>query len=475
MHRSFPPGPDGRPSIANLIELRRDPLIMFTRLAREYGDIAHFTIGPQHIFLLSHPDLIRDVLVTNQRNFVKGRGLEQAKRVLGNGLLTSEGELHLRQRRLIQPAFHRQRIANYAGTVVTCADRLSNRWQKGATCDIAAEMASLTLAVVGKTLFDTDVEDQADEIGAALTDLLQVFTIFTLPFANLLERLPLPSNRRFQRAHARLRATVERMIAERRVSGDQGDLLSMLLLAADEEGGMSDQQIFDEVMTLFLAGHETTANALAWTWYLLGQNPDVEARLHAELDQVLGGRLPTINDMERLPYTRMVMAESLRMYPPAWIIGRRAIADYQLRNYMVPAGSILLMSQWVMHHDARFFPDPQRFYPSRWAPEAQAGRPKFAYFPFGGGPRICVGEQFAWMEGILALAVIAQRWRMQLVPNHPIALQPSITLRPRYGMRMTLIPRIPSVAGAPIHARPLPANPVASAATQPSSAHPDRI
>jgi cytochrome P450 len=410
-------------------------------MARDYGDIAHYEIGPQHLFFINDPDLIRDVLVTNQKNFHKSRGLERAKRLLGNGLLTSEGEFHLRQRRLAQPAFHRQRIAAYGSTMVDFAERARSRWNDGATLDMHTEMMRLTLDIVAKTLFDADVDAEAAEIGRAMTTAFESFNYAMIPFTEYLDHVPIPPVRRFNSARDRLDKTIYRLIAERRASGeDRGDLLSMLLLAQDTEGdgtGMSDTQLRDEALTIFLAGHETTANALTWTWYLLSQHPDVEQRFHREIDS-LNGALPTIDDLARLPYTRMVLAESMRLYPPAWAIGRRAFAPFQMREFNVPAGTVVLMSQYVMHRDKRYFPDPDRFDPERWTPEAQAARPKFSYFPFGGGARVCIGEQFAWMEGILLLATIAQQWRMRLVEDQVVDVQPLITLRPRYGMRMSL-------------------------------------
>jgi cytochrome P450 len=302
-------------------------------------------------------------------------------------------------------------------------------------------MMRLTLAIVGKTLFDADVEGESQEIGAALTHLMEMFPLTSLPFYGVLEKLPIPPIQEAERSRATLDALIYRMIEQRRASGeDTGDLLSMLLLAQDElgTGSMTDTQVRDEAMTLFLAGHETTANALTWTWYLLSQHPDIATRLHDELDTVLAGQLPTPDDVARLPYTRMVIAEGLRLYPPAWTLARLALNDYEVGGYCIPKDSIVFMSQWVVHHDARFYPDPLRFDPTRWSPAEQAKRPKFAYFPFGGGPRLCIGEQFAWMEGILLLAVIAQRWRLRLVPGHPVAPYPLVTLRPRHGMRMVV-------------------------------------
>jgi cytochrome P450 len=438
---AYPAGPVPRYPGQFLVHMVRNPLALFIAIAGEYGDIAHYRIGAQHLFFFNHPDLIRDVLVTNGKNFHKSRGLERARRLLGNGLLTSEDEFHLRQRRLAQPAFHRQRIAAYAATMTSYAGKMSDSWRDGVTVDMHREMMRLTLDIVGKTLFDADVDSEAAEIGQALTTAFESFNFAMLPFTEYLEKLPLPAVRRFNAARARLDRTVYRMIEERRASGeDKGDLLSMLLLAQDTEGdgtGMSDTQLRDEALTIFLAGHETTANALTWTWYLLSQNPEVEARMHAEVDSI-GDRLPTYEDMAALPYTRMVLAESMRLYPPAWAIGRRAMESFEAREFTVPANSVVLMSQYVMHRDARFFPDPDRFDPDRWTPEAQAARPKFSYFPFGGGNRVCIGEQFAWMEGVLLLATLAQKWRMRLVDGHPVELKPLITLRPKHGMRMML-------------------------------------
>jgi cytochrome P450 len=435
------PGPRRRVPALDALRMGRDPLGFLTGLRDRYGDIARVPLGAETLYLFSHPDLVRDVLVTNHRNFHKGRGLERAKMLLGDGLLTSEGEFHLRQRRLAQPAFHRQRVAAYGATMATYAAARRDRWRAGTTIDAHQEMMALTLAIVGKTLFDADVEHEAGEIGAALATTFESFHFgFFLPFGELLERLPLPATLRFRKARARLDATIYRLIEERRrAGGDRGDLLSMLLLAQDTEGDggrMTDLQLRDEAMTIFLAGHETTANAMAWTWYLLAQHPDVEARVHAEIDTALGGRIPGADDLPLLPYTRMVLAESMRLYPPAWIVGRRAIGPFDANGYTIPARSIVLLSQYTMHRDARWFPDPERFDPERFTPERQAARPKFAYFPFGGGPRVCIGEQFAWMEGLILLATIAQRWRLRLVPDHPIALQPIITLRPKHGIRM---------------------------------------
>ncbi len=441
----LPPGPKSRIPGANIVAFRRSPLAFLTRAAREYGDAVYWRGGPVDFVFINHPDLIKEVLVTRQSKFIKSRGLQRAKRFLGDGLVTVEGEVHIRQRRLMQPAFHRERIASYGATMVEYAERTRESWRGGETVDVLHEMGRLTLGVIGHTMFGSEVQSEAEEIGDALTLIMRQFNRLVMPFSEYLDKLPLPSNRRIERAAARLDTTVFRMIAERRASGeDRGDLLSMLLAARDEEGdgtGMDDTQLRDQAMTIFLAGHETTANALTWTFYLLSQNPEVEARLHAEIDEALGGRLPSFDDLPKLRYAEMVVAESMRLFSPAWAIGRQALEDFPLRDFVIPAKSMVLMSQWVMHRDARFWPDPERFDPERWTPEARAARPKFAYFPFGGGSRVCIGEQFAWMEAVLLLSTLAQRWRLRLAPDARPVPQPLITLRPKFGMPMTVEPR----------------------------------
>jgi cytochrome P450 len=437
--RPAPPGPTARFPGHMLLEFARRRLEFLVESADRYGDIVFFKVGNERIYLFNHPDLIRDVLVTNQKNFTKSRALERAKKVLGEGLLTSEGEFHLRQRRLAQPAFHRDRITSYARSMVEYAERTRSRWSAGTSIDAHDEMMRLTLAIVANTLFSADVEGEATEIGDALSTTFAAFNLGVLPFSELLETLPLPYMKRFNAARARLDETIYRIVNERRRSReDNGDLLSMLLLAQDTEGdggGMTDLQLRDEAMTIFLAGHETTANALTWTWYLLSQNAEVENRFHREVD-ALGDRLPTPEDMSRLVYTRMVLAESMRLYPPAWAVGRRAIEGFEAGGYDIPARSMVLMSQYIMHRDPRFHPDPTRFDPDRWLPEVASARPRFSYFPFGGGTRICIGEQFAWMEGVLLLATIAQRWTLRFIGASAPAIEPRITLRPRGGLQM---------------------------------------
>jgi cytochrome P450 len=438
--RTFPPGPRRGVPFAGLLAYRRGPLSYFQNLAQNYGDISFFKIGPQEAFFLNHPDLIKELLVTSNQNFTKGLVLQRAKRLLGEGLLTNEGESHRRQRRLAQPAFHRQRIASYAEVMTDYAVRMRERWKDGDQLDVSEEMMRLTLGIVGKTLFDADVESDSGEVGEAMSVVMELFDTLTIPFFELLAKLPLPQLRRFDNARTRLDRIMFRLIEERRKAGtDRGDLLSMLLLAQDVEGdggGMTDQQLRDEMITIFLAGHETTANALTWTWYLLSQHPEVETKLHEELDAVLGLRTPTFADVAQLRYTEMVLAESMRLYPPAWAIGRLAAVDCEIGGYFVPRKSLMLASQYVMHRDSRYYEEPLTFDPERWQAEKRESRPQFSYFPFGGGPRRCIGEGFAWMEGILLIATLAQRWKLRLVPHHPVALKPLITLRPKHGMRM---------------------------------------
>ncbi len=439
---NLPPGPRERLPWSGLMSYRRDPTGYLTRLAREYGDVASLGSGRRRMYLLSRPEYVQEVLVTHSRQFVKSRALERSKIVLGEGLLTSEGDLHRRQRRLVQPAFHRDRVLSYAGVMTGQAARTSESWRDGLTLDVFGEMSSLTLAIAGETLFGADLRSEAAEVGEALSVVMGYFRTMLLPFSDLLLYLPLPAVRRFDKARRRLDQTVYRIIDARRQDAEgRSDLISTLLLAQDSEqggGGMTDALLRDEAITLLLAGHETTAVALTWTWYLLSQHPEVEEKLHTELDTVLGGRAPTADDLPRLEYTRRVITESMRLYPPAWAVGRRALVDYEAGGYVIPAGSVVIASQFVIHRDPRYFPEPLRFEPDRWTAEGRASLPRFAYFPFGGGPRLCVGEQFAWMEAVLVLAALAREWRAKPVPGHPVELQPLITLRPRHGMRMTL-------------------------------------
>jgi cytochrome P450 len=425
------PGPTSWIPGGHFLAFRRDPLTFFTATARTYGDVARFSFGSQPVYLVSHPDLIEDVLVTSAKKFMKGIALQRAKRLLGEGLLTSEGQLHLRQRRTIQPLFHRQQVQRFAAAMVRHAVRWRDTVRDGATLNVTDEMAGLTLAIVGETLFSTNVQSDADEVREALSDAVQSFAYAVLPGIELIEKLPVGPFVKVRKARARLDRIIHRVIAERRANPDAAhDLVSMLLAARDPENpsepGMSDQQIRDEAMTIFLAGHETTANAMAWTFHLLGNAAAVEDQLHEELDRVLAGRTPAVEDVPKLEYTRAVIAESMRLYPPAWTMGRRAIEAHTLGGYSIEPDALVLTSQWVVHRDPRWWDEPLAFQPERWRREAK--RPKYAYFPFGGGTRLCIGESFAWTEAILLLAVIAQRWRF--APITQPAPEPRITLRP---------------------------------------------
>jgi len=435
----FPPGPERGALDGVFSPFRRDPLNFLAAAACEYGDIVGLRFLHFRTYLITHPDYIEDVLVHHPRKFVKGRVLQANKRIFGNGLLTSEGDFWLRQRRLAQPAFHRARIAAYADTMVEYAERMMASWQDGEERDAHQEMMQLTLQIVGKTLFDADVSNDAREIGKTITLLLN----FSSDFRRLIftpKWLPTPRNIQTTLAIRRLNKVVYRMIAERRTSGrDAGDLLSMLLAARDEDGSqMDDRQLRDEMLTLFLAGYETTANLLAWTWWLLATHPHIEKTLHEELDALLGGRAPTMDDLPRLVYAGQVITESLRLYPPAWGMARLAIEAHEIAGYPVPAGTGLAIAQWITQRDPRWFEAPEEFLPERWAGDLQKRLPRFAYFPFGGGPRQCIGSMFALMEGTLVLAAVAQQFRLILMPGAQIVPMASITLRPKNGVPVRL-------------------------------------
>ncbi len=436
-----PPGPELGP-LELVRMLRSGRMTEYLEKAAERGPtLSHFRIAHEHAYLVGTPELVRELFGPLGRSTRKGRGLEQARRVLGDGLLTSEDELHRRQRRLIQPAFHAGRVEAYGRSMRTAAAELPERagWADGAVRDIAADMAELTLRIVGQTLFAADLTDDSTTVSGALAELLGGSQRSMMPGGALLNRLPLPATRRLNAAIGELDDVVARLIAEHRSDGRDDTVLAMLLAARDERGDpMPDRQIRDEVLTLVLAGHETTANALAWTWLLLAENPPAADRLHDELDAAPDGAGPA-----ELPWTRAVIAESMRLYPPAWLVGRRLVEDVTLDGWRVPAGSLVVASQWITHRDPRWWPVARAFRPQRWIgpdgyDEWAPGQPRGAYFPFGMGRRVCIGESFAWTEAVLALATLARDWAPVLVPGHPVALRPAVTLRPRYGLRMTL-------------------------------------
>jgi cytochrome P450 len=449
----FPPGFE-----RNLVwlALRRvrpaNPILLFQQLTREYGDIVHYKIGWNHIVFLNHPDYIREILVVQNDNFIKERTVRRSKMLLGEGMITAEGAAHRAQRQVVQPAFHRQRIPEYAASAVEHGTRMRESWRDGEQRDIAAEMMHLSLKVVADTLFATDLRHEVDELADAINRIMGLYNFLVmLPAAEWLVHVRPPGLAAFVRARKRIDSVVHRMIAAHRQkmaseqNSDARSLLDLMLAASPDRSETAEQSLRDQVITIFLAGYETVANALAWTWYLLSENSDSERRMHEEIDRELLGRLPTYEDIPRLRYVEMVLAESMRLYHPAWAMGRYARADFQLGEYFLPAKTTVLMSQFIMHRDARYFPDPLRFDPERFTPEAKSSRTKFTYFPFGAGPRQCIGESFAWMEGILLLATIAQKWKLKLIPGQQIEPEPLITLRPKYGMRMLVEERILAV------------------------------
>jgi len=440
----FPAGPSQGLKRWSLGPLNNNPLEYFTKVAREYGDVAGLRVLNFKTVFINHPSLIEEVLVTNARKYSKGRVLRANRHVFGEGLLTSEGDFWLRQRRLAQPAFHRARIASYAATMVDYTERMVQGWRGGEERDAHQEMMRLTLEIVAKTLFDADVEGDAQEVGKSLELLLEIGANFRRTIF-VPHWLPTPTNLRVRREVKQIEKILYRIIAERRASGrDAGDLLSMLLSAQDEDGSrMTDRQLRDETITLFLAGHETTASTLSWTWWLLARHPAVEAKLHAELDAVLGDRAPTLDDLPKLRYTGHLITESLRLYPAAWGMARLVVEDHEIAGYAVTKGMGVAMAQWVVHRDPRWYDAPEEFRPERWEDDLLKRLPRFAYFPFGGGPRQCIGNAFALMEAALILATIARKFRLPLVANHPVVPLASITLRPRHGVRVTLESRQP--------------------------------
>ncbi|MCM3871394.1 MAG: cytochrome P450 [Pyrinomonadaceae bacterium] len=437
--KALPPGPKGHPILGVMPEFNRDTLGFITR-CRDYGDVVRARFFYVTAYFLYHPDDIEYVVSTNARNFVKSMSLRSNffHRLVGNGLLTSEGEVWKRQRRLAQPAFHRQRISAYGDVMVDYTERMISSWRAGEVRDIHRDMMRLTVEIVVRTLFNADVSQDADKVGQALSEIVKPFSSQATLKWILDNRLPTPAHRRFHRASHNLDDIVYRIIADRRASGlDQGDLLSMLLEAQDEDGSqMTDKQLRDEVMTIFLAGHETTALTLCWTWYLLAQNPLVEQKFFDELDSVLDGRLPTMEDIPRLKYTDTIVREAMRLYPPAYGLGREAIEECEIGGFRVPRKTQVFTFQWVTQRDPRFFPEPDEFHPERWTEEFTSSLPKYAYFPFGGGPRFCIGNTFAMMEIVLVLATIGQRFRLPLEPGHPVSILPAMSLRPKDGIHV---------------------------------------
>jgi cytochrome P450 len=439
----LPPGPKGRFLLGSLVEVSRDWLTFYKGCADEYGDVVRIHLAHVPVYLVVHPRDIETVLVTNAGNFTKSEDYRALARVLGQGLLTSEGEFWKRQRSLIQPAFHRQSIQAYAAVMTQATGRMLDSWKEKGERNIHEDLMRVTLEIVAQCLFGAEVADAAKRVGKAMEVVTGRFIVNASLALLFRFDIPVLFAHREWRAIRELNEIIGGIIQERRSSNQpREDLLDMLLRARDADGNpMSDAQLRDEVMTLFLAGHETTAIALSWACYLIAQNPQVEMKLAEELQSVLGGRVPTPEDLPRLRYTEMVIKEVMRLYPAVWGIGRRAVEDCELGGYRVPAGSNVFILQWRTQRDPRFFPDADRFDPERWKDDpVRSGKiPRFAYFPFGGGPRVCVGAAFAMMEATLLLAMIQQRYHLEIVPGHPIEIFASVTLRPKHGIRV--IPR----------------------------------
>ncbi|HEX4228721.1 MAG TPA: cytochrome P450 [Bryobacteraceae bacterium] len=440
--RARPPGP-ARGGLKQ-IGFYLDPLHFLARLQRTYGDLVAFRFLQHDAILISDPELIREILVTQHANFIKGPALQRSRAFLGDGLLTNEGAAHLRQRKLMQPAFYHDRLRTYGATMVELTACQMERWRQRdlskKAFDMRGEMVALTQAIVARTLYSADLSSESEPLTQAISDLFGFFRLLRLPGGRNIGKFPILGSR-LRKAEKKLDGLMYKLIAERRASqADCGDLLSMLLLKDADGDGMNDKQIRDEMLTLFIAGHETTANALAWTWKLLAQNPEAERQFHHELMQLLNGRLPNFDDLDRLPYTRAVLAESMRLYPPAWLVARQAKGAFRLGSYRFGAGTVCMMSQWIVHRHPLYWSEPDRFLPERWL--AEGDRPKLAYFPFGAGPRVCIGERFAWMEGVLVLAAIGSQWQFQMrKPEAEPGLEPSITLRPKGGLPMVACQR----------------------------------
>ena len=435
-----PPGPKGLPLLGSFLDFVRGMPDFLLRCREEYGDICGFNLGARRGILLNHPDWIHEILVQDARMFQKSYALQRMRNTLGEGLLTSEGEFHLRQRRISSKAFVKTRVAAYADCMVELTRRLGSQLKPSQTLDVTDFFMGLTLRIAAKTLFGRDTTEDAAVVSHALDELQRLFPFLLIPFSEFLERFPLPNVRRFQKARCELDEVIYGFIAERRRDGrDTGDLLSMLMQASDDEGGggrMTDEQLRDECLTIFLAGHETTANALCWTLYLLAQNPHIYGKLFQEVDAVLGQRAASSEDFAKLNYTYQVLAESMRLFPPAWTLGRTPYEDYQVGPYTVTPGSVVFLSPYVTQRDCRWYPDPLVFDPSRFALGEMEKRPKMSYFPFGAGVRKCLGERFAWMEGVLILATLCQRYRFHLDSGLLKKTWAAVTLRPAGGLRM---------------------------------------
>jgi cytochrome P450 len=437
-HLLVPPGPKGEPIIGNARAFVLEPLDYLRRCAQEYGDVMQIRLGTTAIYMVSSPDLIEQVLVTHNKKYSKSRFTQRRKSLFGNGLIFSEGDFWLRQRRLMQPAFHQKRIASYGSAMVALSQRMSEGWHDGQEVSIHEDMMQLSLEIVTKTLFDSETTGDVHRIGKALDILIEQVSAAAVRPLQYPDWIPTTGNRQYNAALSELNAIIRQIISEHRQRASDGDdLLSTLLHMQDEDGSrMTDKQLRDEVVNLYIAGHETVALVLSYTWRLLAEHPEVEEKLSNELENVLEGRLPTIEDLPRLSYTEQIVNEALRLYPPVWGVFRDCNEADELGGYTIKPGTVVLLSPWVVHHDARFYTDPEAFQPERWEKQSEQQRPRYAYFPFGGGQRLCIGNIFALVEARLILATLAQKWRFTLLPDQPFELVPSITIRPKYGIQV---------------------------------------
>lgn len=418
--------PRSLPLLGELHSFQADRLGHLSRLAAQQGDIAQMRLGPFRVWVLAHPDYVRDVLMTSAASFRKSPVLQRARIVLGDGLLTSEGETHHEHRQMIQPAFHSREIAGYADTMIAAAVRTTDRWHPGQPLDVHSETVRLTLATAGATLLGADVEDDSATVEHAIDDLLSAYKLAFVPFGWRLSKLPVGPMRRLHRGRDALHRLVDAIIDRHDPSGT--------VTASLTQSSLSHEQIRAHVVTMLLAGHETTANALAFALHLLAHSPDTAERIRAEIDEVVTDGIPTAADADRLPFCRAVISETLRLYPPAWVVVREAVEDHEVGGQVIEAGDLAMLPQWVVHRDERWWPEPEEFRPERWLDDGQQDRPRWAYFPFGAGLRRCIGEGFAWTEATLALAVIASRWRFGPIADRPVKLQPLLTLRARDGV-----------------------------------------
>jgi cytochrome P450 len=437
--RNKPPGPKGHFLLGVLPEIRRDELDFLDRLVREYGDVVYLRVVNHPVYLISHPRDIEDVLLVNHSNFVKSVFLRESRTLFGEGLLTSDGQAWVRQRRVLQPAFYPDRITRYSQIMVEHGERVLEHWQDGEVRDLHQDMARLTMEIIAGVLFGRELGSRTREAGEALHIFFDQFDnrlgLYFIP-----EWLPTPGNVRYRRAMKRLGEILDELIRQKRTTGhDSCDILSFLLGVRDDDGQtLGEREVRDEMMTLFFTGHETTALALSWTWYLLAQHPEVQEQLCTEVKRAVGPRGPTYQDLTHLSYVDWVVKESLRLYPPAYGVLRQAVKACEVGGYPIPAGATLAMFQWVVHRDPRFYDRPTEFIPERWADNLVRRLPRCAYFPFGVGPRVCIGNTFAATELILLVALVALRFRVELAPGQPVSLNPSLTLRPRPGVTVVL-------------------------------------